>query len=112
MKKFATKFVLVAASTFVMGTVMAQTDTTQTPQPDTTQTPTPEPTEPTDTTSTPTPPTAMMDSSASADSSVSNKTVSLAAQFSQFNNTFYAITNKELLSAKQYDMKAEEEKEA
>ena len=47
MKKIATKFVLVAASAFIFGTTMAQTDTTKTPVPvpDTTETPVPDTTE-------------------------------------------------------------------
>ncbi|WP_460687491.1 hypothetical protein [Niabella aquatica] len=99
MKKIATKFVLVAASAFIFGTAMAQTDTTKTPVPDTTETP-----EPTDTTSVP-------DTTAV---SIINPDIntSLSMQLSKYNNAFYAITNRELLSAKQYDIKTEEENEA
>lgn len=100
MKKIATKFVLVAASTFILGTAMAQTDTTQTPVPDTTETPTP-----TDTTSVPTDTTKI--SKINID-----RTASLTATFGTYVNSFYAATNKELLHAKQYDLKTEEENEA
>jgi len=102
MKKIATKFVLVAASAFIFGTAMAQTDTTKTPVPDTTETPTP--TEPTDTTSVP-------DTTAVSIIN-SDRNTSLSVQLSKYNNNFYAITNRELLSAKQHDMKTEEENEA
>ncbi|MFT4095267.1 MAG: hypothetical protein QM640_16675 [Niabella sp.] len=100
MKKIATKFVLAAASTFMVGSVMAQTDTTATPT-DTTQTPAP--TE--DTTSKP-------DTTQTSALIRADKTVSLAAQFSALNSNFYAITDKELLNSKQYAIKAEEEQDA
>ncbi|MCH5717652.1 hypothetical protein [Niabella hibiscisoli] len=100
MKKIATKFVLVTASTFILGTAMAQTDTTKTPVPDTTETPTP-----TDTTSVPTDTTKISKTNIAA-------TTSLANVVSKYNDTFYAVTNKELLSTKQYDLKTEEENEA
>lgn len=102
MKKIATKFVLVAASAFIFGTTMAQTDTTKTPVPDTTETPTP--TEPTDTTSVP---------DTTAVSKINpDKNTSLSVQLSKYNRDFYAITNRELLNAKQHDIKTEEENEA
>lgn len=100
MKKIATKFVLVTASTFILGTAMAQTDTTKTPVPDTTETPTP-----TDTTSVP------KDTTTISKTNIET-TVSLASELSSYMNTFYAATNKELLSGKQYDLKTEEENEA
>ncbi len=100
MKKIATKFVLVAASTFILGTAMAQTDTTKTPVPDTTETPTP-----TDTTSVPTDTTTLSKTNIES-------TASLASTVGKYVNTFYAATNKELLNAKQYDLKTEEENEA
>ncbi|WP_346238249.1 hypothetical protein ABDK00_004150 [Niabella insulamsoli] len=104
MKKIATKFVLVAASTFIMSSVMAQTDTTKSPVPDTTKTPAPppeptEPTEPTDTTKAPLPPTSFHQQSTS----------SIAAHVAKFSHTFYAINNSAILNAKKLEMKEENE---
>ncbi|MGC4232515.1 MAG: hypothetical protein QM594_05995 [Niabella sp.] len=112
MKKIATKFVLVAASAFIFGTTMAQTDTTKTPVPvpDTTETPVP------DTTETPAPVPEPDTTTVPDPTEISiihaDKNTSLAMQLSKYNSGFYAITNRELLSAKQHDIKTEEENEA
>ncbi|HMR85394.1 MAG TPA: hypothetical protein PKE30_19755 [Niabella sp.] len=108
MKKIATKFVLVAASAFIFGTTMAQTDTTKTPVPvpDTTETPVP------DTTETPAPDTTTVPDPTEISIIHADKNTSLAMQLSKYNSGFYAITNRELLSAKQHDIKTEEENEA
>lgn len=99
MKKIATKFVLVAASAFIAGSAMAQTDTTQVPT-DTTQTPTP-----TDTTSVPD------STNPSARISVA-KNNSFVAQVGYFTNNIHAITDRELLNNKPFDIKSEEDIEA
>ena len=99
MKKIVTKFVLVSASVFIATSAMAQTDTTKTPTPDTTKTPVPDTTHvPKDTTT--------------ITSLQMNKANMVASQLGNFTQAFYTVTNKKLLSAKQYDLKTEEEHEA
>lgn len=99
MKKIATKFVLVAASTFILGTAMAQIDTTKNPIPDTTKMPNPP-----DTSNVP------PDTSALAIGNM-EKTIAVV-NINSYNKEFkniVAITNRELLNAKRYAIKTEDE---
>ena len=102
MKKIATKFLLVSASAFITASAMAQTDTTKTPVPDTTETPAPTPT---DTTTIPKDTTTISGISMDNANTVTSK-------LGKLTHSFYAVTNRELLSAKQYELKTEEENEA
>ena len=113
MKKIATRFVLATASTFMLATAMAQTDTTKTPapEPDTTKVPTdttsvPEPTVPTE-------PTEPPDTTTTTKVNINaGSSASLAMELNKLNSNLYVITDKDLLNSKQYDIKAEEENEA
>lgn len=99
MKKSVTKFVLASASMFVLGSAMAQTDTTKSPT-DTSNVPAP-----TDTLSKP--------GTSNLNAVTAHNTIdALAAQLNKSVSNFYAITNKELLDSRQYVIKTEEETEA
>lgn len=108
MKKIATKFVLIAASAFIVGSATAQTDTTQVPVPtDTTGTPAP------DTTETPAPDTTSVPDAPDPSAKIStNASGSIAASIGAFSNNVYAITDRELLNSKSFTVKMEEDTEA